>query len=752
MEIKLDNSVFRKQDKKLTNWKAEPTLEDLKNDLDEAKSLQDDIEKKINKRNKLRNGGSPIKPKKPGDSTVRPLVIRKTDEWTYPELEEPFLSSRDIFNLKPRTAEDVETARINGAVLNYQWDVQLDKVKFIGDVVRADVDDGTVIVKVGWEVEYGTKLVEKEVPVFASPEESMQILQQKVATGEIDQVRAQAMLEMNEPIQTGTKKVYVEEEVLVKNQPKYEVCDARYVTIDPTCDGNVKDAMFIIHKFKTSMAELKKNEYRKEKVVRKVPQADGTLIDVETEETTGYYKNLKQINIKGSDEYEDYKSEKVDFTFADDTRQKIEAYDYWGYWDIHGDGTVVPIVATWVGDVLIRLEENPYPFKTLPFATAAFMPKKGEVHGEANADLIADNQFIIGNLTRSALNIINAKSANQRFIHKSVVSDAISESNLKNGLDVIYNGNIAPKDAIHVSNIEAPSPVLHNLVQVQQQEIESLTGRRAFNNGIGGEALGTTAAGVRATMDSSGKRTLSVLRRINQMLVEVARMTIAMNQAYLRDEEVVRLTNGKHLQVRRDDLAGTFDIEVNVSTAQSDDARAQELSFMLQTMGNTASPQTTATILAKIARLRKMPDLAEAIEKDAERASQPDPHQEKAKELELEKMELENYKLRKDIEEADSRIIERISRSEENQLDEQMKAAKARKEEASASKIESERDNIDRKFVEESTGIDSEKRMIEKQHDKDIDSILQENEQLKQMLLEMRNRVNGGNTNDATTK
>ena len=43
------------------------------------------------------------------------------------------------------------------------------------------------------------------------------------------------------------------------------------------------------------------------------------------------------------------------------------AYEYWGYWDINNDGIVKPFVATWVGDVMIRLEENPYPDKQLPY-------------------------------------------------------------------------------------------------------------------------------------------------------------------------------------------------------------------------------------------------------------------------------------------------------------------------------------------------------------------------------------------------
>ena len=79
-------------------------------------------------------------------------MVRKNAEWKYPKLEDPFLTTEDMFEIRPRTWEDTKAAEQNALILNYQWSTKINKIKLINDVVRYVVDDGTVIVKTGWEV------------------------------------------------------------------------------------------------------------------------------------------------------------------------------------------------------------------------------------------------------------------------------------------------------------------------------------------------------------------------------------------------------------------------------------------------------------------------------------------------------------------------------------------------------------------------------------------------------------------------
>ena len=103
----------------------------------------------------------------------------------------------------------------------------------------------------------------------------------------------------------------------------------------------------------------KKDEYVK--TIEKYEEANletGEKITVEKVTESGFYKNLDSIDIDSVEFVNDeYGSEAANtFRHKDKARRKIRAYEYWGYWDVQGDGVLKSIVATWVGKTLIRLE------------------------------------------------------------------------------------------------------------------------------------------------------------------------------------------------------------------------------------------------------------------------------------------------------------------------------------------------------------------------------------------------------------
>jgi len=198
------------------------------------------------------------------------------------------------------------------------------------------------------------------------------------------------------------------------------------------------------------------------------------------------------------------------------------------------------------------------------------------------------------------------------------------------------------------------------------------------------------AAGIRGALDAASKREMAILRRLSTGIIKLGRKIIAMNQAWLSEEEVVRITEEEFVPVRRDDLAGNIDLELSISTAEEDNNKAQELAFMLQTMGNSMSPEMSRLILADIARLRKMPDLAKQIE---EFQPQPDPIAQKQAELQTALMEAE-------LQEKQS-IIE-------------LNRAKIDTEHAKAEHLRSDADLKDLEFVEQESGVKQE-RDLQKQ-------------------------------------
>lgn len=668
----------------LTNWKNAPKLSDLKQDYEDAKPSFNTQKTRISEwldNLFIRNAAQVNTPK--GSSKIVPKLIRKQAEWRYPALSEPFLSTDDVFNIRPVTWEDREASQQNQLVLNHQFNTQIDKVAFIDEYVRTAVDEGTVIVRVGWEFE--DREVNKEVPIVEyriNPElaplhehlEQMRIespSQYDTDVPEELKTAHEMSVEHGQPIEPlvlGKELRKVTE--TVKNQPTVEICDYRNVVIDPSCRGIMKKARFVIYSFESCLADLRKD--------RK-------------------YKNLDQINIEGSSPLAAPDHAVPDnlqnFNFNDNARKKFVVREYWGFKDIHGDGLLYPFVAAWVGDVLIRMEENPFPDKSLPFVVAQYLPVRKSSYGEPDGALLEDNQKVVGAVTRGMIDIMG-KSANGQTGMRKDMLDVTNRRKFEKGLDYEFNQSVDPRQGVHMHTYPEIPASAQFMLQLQNMEAESLSGVKSFSQGISGAALGDVAAGVRGALDASSKRELGILRRLSAGIIEIGRKIVAMNAEFLSDKEVVRITNDEFVTIRRDDLAGNFDLRLSISTAEEDHNKASELSFMLQTMGNNMDPGISRMILSDIAKLRKMPDLAKKIEAYQ---PQPDPLVQKQRELEVMLLEAK----------LDTERAQAVYYRSNSKLDE----AKVGTEIAKQAQMQAETDLSNLEFVEQESGVHQEREL-----------------------------------------
>ena len=277
------------------------------------------------------------------------------------------------------------------------------------------------------------------------------------------------------------------------------------------------------------------------------------------------------------------------------------------------------------------MEENPFPDNAIPFVAIPYLPVFESVYGESDGSLLIENQKTIGAVQRGMIDVL-AKSANgQTGIAKGAL-DAVNQRKFEEGRDYQFNPGNDPRTAIHTHTFQELPTSAWQMVQSQNQQAEAMTGVQAFSAGLSGSSLGDTATGVRGALDAASKRELGILRRMAAGVVKAGRKIIAMNAVFLDDREVIRVTNDAFVEIRRDDLPGNFDISLGISTAEEDNAKAQELSFMLQTVGPNAGWGVTSLILSDIARLRKMPDLAKKI---ADYQPEPDPIEQAKAQLEV---------------------------------------------------------------------------------------------------------------------
>lgn len=709
----------------LTEWENEPSLADLKQNLDDAESDVNTHQNDIDRWTENLNITGSAKPKKvEGRSAVAPKLIRKQAEWRYSSLSSPFLGTEDVFNVSPKTAGDRNRAQQNALVLNDQFNTKINKVDFIDAYVRDDVDLGTVLVEVGWITE--EEEIEEEVPTYTYmpgdpqvAQQYMQLLQLRDTDQDLYNEYMNPGLEKVLTLFAQTGQVFVVQEtgsemitrvVETKNHPTVEVCESANIVIDPSCNGDLTKAQFVIKKFKSSLSELKKD---------------------------GRYTNLDQImvdsaNPLASPDYVD--GEDIEsFSFKDEPRKQFVVHTYWGTWDIHGTGIVVPIVASWVGRTMIRMEKNPFPFKHPPFAKAVYMPVRKSVYGEPDGELLEENQQIIGAVTRGMIDLM-AKSANSQQGMKQGFLDATNRRKFQRGEDYEFNAQGDPRQAVYQHTYPEIPNSAYNMISSQNADAESLTGVKAFASGINGQALGTNVGSGRDALDAASKREAGILLRLKQGIREIGRMFIAMNAVFLSDEEVVRITNKKFITVRRDDLAGEHDLEVTISTPEEDNKKAEELSFMLQTTGNNMDWGLRNMILSDIARLRKMPDMAKRIE---EYKPEPDPMEQKKAELEVMLLEAQIAKEHALAAKHNTEAQANGYRGMKDGSQANLNQAKTETETSKSRNLNSDSDKKDLDYLEQHKGL-GHQRDMEKQNQKDNNALTSE---------VIKSQFNASNTN-----
>ena len=624
----------------LTDWKIEPSVLDLKNDLQACQSSHDSQVYKVKKWLDLRdvkNGAAPKKRK--GRSSVQPKLIRRQAEWRYSALSEPFLSTSKLYNMEPVTWEDENSARQNELVINWQFRTKINKVKFIDEYVRTAVDEGTVIVRVGWDRE--TKTVKKMVPVWvftqiinqeeAGPlKEALDLVNENPRAmkdlPEAMQMAVEAMQEEGIPylvqqeVDEAGEPVFeeVEEVEVLKNEPTLEIIDSENIYIDSSAQGDIKKAKFVIYSYETTKAALKKD---------------------------GRYKNLDKVNWSGNrvlSQPDHATNTPDDFQLQDELRAPIVVYEYWGLYDIDGEDELTPIVATWIGDTMIRMEENPFPDKKPPFVIVPYLPVKKSMFGEPDAEILEDNQAVLGAVMRGMIDLMGRSAMSQTGTAKGFL-DVTNRRRFNEGEDYEYNpGNGDPRLSIYQHTYpEIPNSAM-TMLQLQNQEAEAISGVKAFSGGLSAETYGDVAAGIKGMLDASAKREMNILRRLAKGVIDIGVKISAMNAVFMSEEETIRVTNEKYVTVRREELEGNFDIKVDINTAEIDESKARDLGFMLQTMGPDMDPAMSRKILAEIAELKRMPTLAQDLRTYQ---PQPDPVEEKKKELEVAKLEAEIAKL-----------------------------------------------------------------------------------------------------------
>lgn len=614
---------------KASGWANPPTVAALSTDIEAARPSQTEYVTKLNTwMAYLETTGVGAAPQRKNRSQVQPKLIKKHAEWRHPSMSEPFLSSSKLFQVSPRTWEDKEAAIQSELLLNYQFGTYVDKVAFIDEMVRVGDTQGTVVAEVGWK--RVTTMVPTEVP-------TIEFFQVPQGTPEFAQLKADTQLVMNPhefkklpierqeavnylqangiPVVGVVKAVTVQlVEKVLKNHPTVQILDLRNLFIDPSCNGKLSEARFIAYSFETSKSELR---------------ADGR------------YQNIDQVAVSANaltGDAQHNSNTPSNFQFSDEERKRFIAYKMYALWDVNGNGVLQPIVAVWANNVLLQLDPSPFSDEEFPFVIIPVNPLPKKWHGEPDGELLIEQQKTVGALTRGMIDLLGRSANGQQGMPKQFL-DPPNRRKFDEGEDYEYNPAMGNPEQLIIMHKypEIPQSAMA-LMQQQYADAESHTGIQSWGGGVNSGSLGDVAAGIKGALAATAKREMSILRRYASGIAKIGQKFLSMSKDFLSDDEIVRITNDNFVAITREGIDGKYDVVVDVSSAEEDNLKAQELSFMLQTVGPKVDWGITRKVMAEVARLRKMPELAHDI---ANFEPQPDPLVQAEAQAKLDKLQAE---------------------------------------------------------------------------------------------------------------
>ena len=670
-------------------WTNKPTIDDLKRDLEMALPAHQLKIDKINENNRVYNEAKPnITKHNKNKSKYTSKLLKKQLEWLIPNIEEPILSTVKMFNLTASTSKSFDLVDINSKALEYQWNNQINKGVLINQSSRKFGIDGTLCVKVEWDASVEERMVKKKIQNIESNKERVsQVLHQVLnESGEEKYNELLNIVKENGgiPIPDSFSIIEKEEKIVVKNKPRIRVRDNESIVVDPKCKGVFEDARFLIDVYETDYATLvqnKKSYINLEKIKSQILSGSADS-----------YDTLTMFKLYNDDDA---------FEFSDLARKKIVIHEYWGYWDMMDDGTLVSFVGSWINDELVRLEPNPYGHNKIPYAFGSFLPINGELYGDTNADLLMDDQSSLTGTIRSMQDITNNNSKiGQEFIDQTLF-DPIQKDNYDAGRTVYTRKGKMVRDSIYTRSVEPVPEVLFQMKQLYSEDAISMTGVQEYNNSNQNGKTKQSVTGETYSEDSISSREMSILRRFSNVWADVGRLMLSMNKEFLLSDAVIESSEFGIVEVENVDyLSDEFNVTVEVATPTVNNKKASRLLNMMNTNAATMSEEKADVYYHKINSLWGMNDVTVAMEKIKNRELTEQEQEIEQAKFEMVMIELKIQKLKametvKSMEKDDAEImrLNTIAKSEALR-----NKGQAERDLATAEKLNSQKELYDQEF------------------------------------------------------
>ena len=481
-------------------------------------------------------------------SKVSSLVstdVTDTIEWALPSLIKVFTGGDDVVTVQGASEEDDKNAEIMQDLLVYQLQRQNRFFPILYNWMKDALITGMGIIKCYWERKEDYTPFVQIMNVRAFQELMLQDVQ---------------IVKVEGPDALGSLTVTYLSPYYVKNAPVIEnilVSELLYSADAKTLD----EANFVAHKKKVTMSYLREREQ------------DGIYANVDD------IKQQKSRSMMDADIVEDAIGDKYDKmgNEVDDARNEVTIYECYTKLDYNNDGVLEDMIVTICDDVILRVEPNymgRHPF----FAISPTKDPHRIWVKRSYAELIGELQDLKVALTRQIVQNI-ALTNDPKMI---LAEDGINIDDYISGRSVIRKkANFPMQNVAMAMPVNQLSPYTYQFLEYIEGQKENRTGITKYNQGLDSKSLNKTASGISQIMGASTQRLELIARMFAETgIYELFRFLIGLNQRFIDQDTVIRLTN-KELHISPDDLGGNFDLIVNAGISI---ASKESTQLMLQSM------------------------------------------------------------------------------------------------------------------------------------------------------------------------
>ena len=481
-------------------------------------------------------------------SKVSSLVstdVTDTIEWALPSLIKVFTGGDEVVTVQGSSEEDDKNAEIMQELLVYQLQRQNRFFPVLYNWMKDALITGMGFIKCYWDRKEDYQLLEQSMNVRAFQE----LLNQNVRIQKVEG-----------PDMFGILRVQYLSPYYIKNAPVIEnilVSELLY-----SSDAkSLEEANFVAHKKKVTMSYLRERE--QQGIYANVDQVKptsmhGIIEDDEVEQVIG-------------DNYQTMSRE------VDDARAEVTIYECYTKIDWNNDGVLEDMIVTVCDDVILRVEPNymgRHPF----FAISPTKDPHRIWVKRSYAELIGELQDLKVALTRQIVQNIALTNDPKMILSE----DAINIDDYVKGRAVIRKKANHPMNDVAMSMpVNQLSPYTYQFLEYIEGQKENRTGITRYNQGLDASTLNKTATGISAILGQSSQRLELIARMFAETgIYELFRFLIGLNQKFIDQQTVIRLTN-KELVISPDDLQGNFDLIVNAGISI---ASKESTQMMLQSM------------------------------------------------------------------------------------------------------------------------------------------------------------------------